>query len=91
MLILCSILLILSVLSFVPQLHRTISQKNSSGISVYYVLFTLISTTEQFALAFFYTVNHIEEPDMFVHLPVNTGDWLNLAQTAIVALIWLIL
>jgi hypothetical protein len=55
------------------------------------VLFTLISTTEQFALAFFYTVNHIEEPDMFVHLPVNTGDWLNLAQTAIVALIWLIL
>jgi uncharacterized protein with PQ loop repeat len=63
----------MSLLSFVPQLHRTSSRKSSSGISVYYTLFNLISATEQFALAFFLVVNHIDDPEMFVHAPVNTG------------------
>jgi uncharacterized protein with PQ loop repeat len=84
-------LLIMSLLSFIPQLHRTVSRRNSSGISVYYVLFNLISATEQFALVFFFVVNYIDDPDMFVQKPVNTGDWLNLAQTAAVLLLWLVL
>jgi uncharacterized protein with PQ loop repeat len=81
----------MSLLSFIPQLHRTVSKRNSSGISVYYVLFNLISATERFALVFFFVVNYIEDPDMFVQKPVNTGDWLNLAQTAAVLLLWLVL
>jgi uncharacterized protein with PQ loop repeat len=85
------LLLILNVLSFVPQLTRTLSRKASSGISTYYVLFNLISTTEQFVLAFFYIVNDFDNSDFFVHNPINAGDWINLAQTAVVAIFWLIM
>jgi hypothetical protein len=67
------------------------ARKRSSGISTYYVLFNLISATEQFALAFYYVVNHFERPEFFVHSPVNAGDWINLVQTAVVAVLWLVL
>ncbi|KAF1841897.1 uncharacterized protein K460DRAFT_358591 [Cucurbitaria berberidis CBS 394.84] len=85
------ILLLSSVLSFAPQLRRTISRKTSSGISTFYLLFNLISTTEQFALAFFFIVDNFEQPDVFVHRPINAGDWINLAQTTVVAILWLTL
>ncbi|KAF2268064.1 hypothetical protein CC78DRAFT_530455 [Lojkania enalia] len=85
------ILLILSFLSFLPQLLRVFSRKDSSGISTYYMLFNLISMTEQFTLAFFFIVNNIDNPDFFVHNPINAGDWLNLAQLAVVLSLWLIL
>jgi uncharacterized protein with PQ loop repeat len=82
---------VLSVLSFVPQFRRTIARKRSSGISTYYVLFNLISATEQFVLAFFYVVNDFDRSDFFVHRSVNAGDWINLVQTAVVAVLWLVL
>jgi hypothetical protein len=85
------VLLLLSLPKFIPQFHRTVSRKISSGISTYYTLFNLISATEQFSLAFFFIVNHIESPEFFVHDPVDTGDWLNLMQTIVVASLWLIL
>ncbi|CAO2648046.1 Nn.00g089680.m01.CDS01 [Neocucurbitaria sp. VM-36] len=89
MLMLSRLLLIASVLSFVPQLNRTISRRKSSGISTYYVLFNLVSTTEQFVLAFYYIVNNFDDPGVFVHYPINAGDWINLAQTTVVAILWL--
>lgn len=79
------------MLSFVPQICRTVARRQSSGISTYYILFNLISATEQFALAFFFVVNNFEEPDFFVHSPVNAGDWMNLVQTAVITLLWLAL
>jgi len=85
------ILLAASLLAFALQLTRTVSRRNSTGISTLYVLFNLISTTEQFALAFFYIVNHFEDPDFFVHSPVNAGDWINLVQTNVVFILWLTL
>jgi len=86
-----SILLMLSFLSFFPQLSLVFLRKDSPGISTYYTLFNLICATEQFTLGFFLVVNNINSPDVFVHDPVNTGDWLNLAQLIVVWIPWLIL
>ncbi|KAF2281487.1 uncharacterized protein EI97DRAFT_410356 [Westerdykella ornata] len=85
------LLLVFSVVSFVPQTYRTITRANSSGISTYYLLFNLISTIEQFTLAFFYIENNFGDPEFFVHSPINAGDWLNLAQEAVVVILWLTL
>ncbi|RFU80712.1 hypothetical protein TARUN_1481 [Trichoderma arundinaceum] len=89
-----SILLVLSLFSFFPQLRELWLRRNASGISPYYVLFHLISATELFALAFFFVVNTPrEEPpasDAFVHKPPQPGDYLNLAQMALVWVLWLI-
>ncbi|KAH7380164.1 hypothetical protein BKA66DRAFT_571239 [Pyrenochaeta sp. MPI-SDFR-AT-0127] len=83
------ILVIASVLSFAPQLNRTISRRNSTGISTRYVLLNLISTTEQFALTFYFIVNHFDAPDFFVRSPKNAGDWINLVQMSVVLILWL--
>jgi uncharacterized protein with PQ loop repeat len=85
------LLLIASVLSFLPQLNRIISRRNSTGISMCYVLFNLISVTEQFAMTFVLVVNHFENPDIFVHSPENAGDWINMVQMSVVLVLWLIL
>jgi hypothetical protein len=53
------------------------------------LLFNLISATEQFALAFFFIVNYTEDSDFFVHHPRNAGDWINLVQMSVVAVLWL--
>ncbi|KAF2826715.1 hypothetical protein CC86DRAFT_405973 [Ophiobolus disseminans] len=84
-------LLALSLLSFLPQLRHTIYRKNGTGISICYILFNLFSATEQFSMAFYFVVEHIGNPTAFCHDPVTTGDWLNFAQTAIVAVLWLVL
>jgi uncharacterized protein with PQ loop repeat len=86
-----SLLLAASLLSFAPQFNRIVSKRNSTGISTFYVLFSLISTTEQFALTFFYIVNHFEDPEFFVHSPVISGDWINLVQMTVVIILWLTL
>jgi hypothetical protein len=83
-------LLVASAVSFVQQLHRTISRKNSTGISTLNVLFNLISTTEQLALTFFIIVNYSKDSEVFVHNPRNPEDWINLAQMSVVVVLWLI-
>jgi hypothetical protein len=82
------LLLLASAMSFGPQLHHTFSRRDSTGISTFYVLFNLISATEQFALTFFF-VNYAEDSDFFVHHPRNAGDWINLAQMSVVVVLWL--
>ena len=89
MLMLPSLLILASAMSFGTQLHRTMSKKYSTGISTLYVLFNLISATEQFALTFFFVVNYVEDSDFFVHHPRNAGDWINLAQMTVVVMLWL--
>ena len=86
-----SILLVLTVTSFIPQLYRTTSRKNSSGISTNYLLFNLISATEQFAFTFFYIADSIREDKGFHREPVTVGNWIDLAQTVVVLLYWLTL
>lgn len=85
-------MLLLSGASFVPQLGRLYSRGDSSGISRYYVLFNLISATEQLtlALAFAVLVNTTNDDggsDFFLHNPLTLGDRLNIAQLATV---WLL-
>lgn len=86
-----SVLLILTLFPFLPQLYRIFSRKDSSGISAYYVFFNLISATEQFTIAFFLNMNTHKRCDFFVHDPATAGDWINLAQLGLVWILWLML
>jgi hypothetical protein len=85
-----SVLVILSFISFLPQLRLLWLKRDSSGISIYYVLFNLISATELATMSFFFLVNNTEGSDVFVNQPPNAGDWLNFAQLAVVCVLWLI-
>lgn len=82
-------MLLLSAVSFAPQLGRLYSRGDSSGISRYYVLFNLISATEQLTLALALVVNTDDGggSDFFLHRPLTLGDRLNIAQLAAV---WLL-
>ncbi|KAH7371846.1 hypothetical protein BKA64DRAFT_268214 [Cadophora sp. MPI-SDFR-AT-0126] len=84
------ILLFLSFASFLPQIRLLWQRRDSSGISLYYVLFNLISATEQFTISFFFVVNSVEPADAFVKNPPNAGDWLNFGQFALVWVLWFI-
>ncbi|KAK3937885.1 hypothetical protein QBC46DRAFT_410768 [Diplogelasinospora grovesii] len=86
------LLLVLSFASFLPQLRLLWVQRDSSGISLYYVLFNLLVATEQFTLSFFFVVNHrFEDTQVFVHTPPDVGDILNLTQFAVVWALWLMI
>lgn len=81
----------MTVISFLPQLGRLWLRKDSSGISLHYALYNLISTTEQFTIAFFYLVNDADDAEFFVSRPRTTGDWLNLCQLTLAWMLWLTL
>ncbi|KAL3447850.1 hypothetical protein BJX65DRAFT_276126 [Aspergillus insuetus] len=78
------ILLILTFLSFRPQLHRICARNDASGIALSYILLNLIAATEQFALNFGYTALDMPSDGGFVHKSRTVGDWLDLAQTTLV-------
>ncbi|KAF9880081.1 hypothetical protein CkaCkLH20_02035 [Colletotrichum karsti] len=82
-----------TVVSYLPQYHRILEQGDSEGLSLYYVLFNLISATEQLTVGFFLNVNNTGSPreDVFVNNPATAGDWFNLAQLAIVWICSLVL
>ncbi|KAI9368496.1 hypothetical protein BJX61DRAFT_214425 [Aspergillus egyptiacus] len=87
-----TILILLTTLSFLPQLHRLRSRKCSLGLSPSYVLCNLIFATEQLTNIFYMMVNYPEARwDDFVHDPVTAGDWLNFAQMAITWGLFLVL
>jgi uncharacterized protein with PQ loop repeat len=80
-----SLLILLTLASFLPQLLLVRARGNSDGISLTYVLINLIVATEQLGLyiqliAFSY---HGTFPGM-INNPPKLADWLNLAQFAIV-------
>ncbi|KAH6847196.1 hypothetical protein B0I37DRAFT_374459 [Chaetomium sp. MPI-CAGE-AT-0009] len=87
------VLLLLSFVSFLPQLRLHYLRKDSSGISLFYILFNLIVATELFTFSFFYLVSHSFEEHLaqvFVRDPPDIGDFINLAQFALVWVLWLV-
>ncbi|KAE8314478.1 hypothetical protein BDV41DRAFT_563611 [Aspergillus transmontanensis] len=74
-----SLLLILSIFSFRPQLHRLHQIGDSTGVSLAYLLCNVISATEQLTISFCYMFN-AQSSDLFVHNPPNAGDWLDFLQ-----------
>lgn len=54
------------------------------GIAPSYVLFNLIAATEQFSFGLHFIVKNDDFVDRIVHTPPTLGDWLNLAQFAVV-------
>jgi uncharacterized protein with PQ loop repeat len=78
-----SALSILTILSFLPQLRRLWSTKNTSSISIYYVLFNLIVATNQFTIIFALLFTYPGGLGRFIHRPITTGDWLNLLHVSI--------
>ncbi|KAK4155115.1 hypothetical protein C8A00DRAFT_42259 [Chaetomidium leptoderma] len=86
------VLLLLTFASFLPQLRLLWTRRDSSGISLWHVLFNLAVATELFTLSFFFVVNsRIEGSSVFVHDPPDTGDHINLAHFALVWLLWLVI
>ncbi|VBB84422.1 Putative protein of unknown function [Podospora comata] len=86
------IFLILTLLSFEPQIARIYHRRDSTGISLYYVLFNLIIATELFTISFFHLVNNrCEGSDSFAHDPPNLGDLFNLAHFTAVWIAWIII
>lgn len=83
------ILLVLSFASFLPQLQLVWLRRDSSGISLYYVLFNLVVATELFTIDLA-ILTSAEGGDIFVHSPATTGDWLNLAQFGTVWAMWIL-
>lgn len=82
-----SVLLVLSSTSFLPQLQLLWLRRDSSGISLYYVLFNLIVATELFTIDLA-MLTSVDGGNIFVHSPATTGDWLNLAQFGTVWVLW---
>jgi hypothetical protein len=71
-------------LSFLPQLQLIGARKDASGIALSYILLNLIAATEQFALNFGYIALTMPSSGVFVHKSLTAGDWLNLAETTLV-------
>ncbi|KAL4866607.1 hypothetical protein BDV12DRAFT_131373 [Aspergillus spectabilis] len=85
------ILAILSILSFIPQVHRIHSSKSSGGLSLGAILANLIVATEQFTIFFYILVNEYSSgPRFYTNDPPNAGDWINLVQTTVVWICFLI-
>ncbi|KAL2136163.1 hypothetical protein VTI74DRAFT_5216 [Chaetomium olivicolor] len=85
------ILLVASILSFIPQLRLLLVRRDSSGISLYYVLLNLLVSTELFTLAAFFVVTLADVgSDVFVNEPPDTSDWINLAQLTVICVLWLL-
>lgn len=77
----------LSLASFLPQLQRLWLRRDSSGISLAYVLFNLMVATELFTIDLA-ILTSVDGGDIFVHSPASVGDWLNLAQFGTVWVMW---
>lgn len=86
-----SILLVLAIISFLPQFLRIQTKHSITGISSFYILCNLISATEQFTFYYYMLFNEYdpEGGTVFLHDPPSAGDWFSLCQTAIVSLIFL--
>ncbi|KAL2128445.1 hypothetical protein VTI74DRAFT_9183 [Chaetomium olivicolor] len=89
------VLLLLSFISFLPQLWLLWVRKDSSGLSLFYALWNLIVATELFTLSFLLVVNYagesLDKPDLFVHYPPDAGDRINLAQFTLVWALWVVI
>ncbi|KAF6815487.1 hypothetical protein CPLU01_14136 [Colletotrichum plurivorum] len=81
------VLLIFTFASFLPQIRQLWTRRDSSGISLYYVLFNLMVATQILTIDLTVLMG-VEESDVFVTKPISAGDWLNLAQFGAVWALW---
>lgn len=89
-----SVIIVLSAASFIPQYRKIILSADSSGISLYYVLFNVIAATHQFFLGFllYATFSSDDNPSYIIHGKQPTIlDWLNLGQFTAVLCCFLVL
>ncbi|RAL13201.1 uncharacterized protein BO97DRAFT_442635 [Aspergillus homomorphus CBS 101889] len=81
------VLLGLEITVFLPQLWRIWTQKASTGLSILYIFFNLLSATERFTVGFLTAVNltiaGADPPGVFAHTPRTIGDCLNLVQLGV--------
>ncbi|KAL5342047.1 hypothetical protein BJX70DRAFT_395404 [Aspergillus crustosus] len=84
-------LVILSVIPFIPQIHRIFWRKSTVGLSLGAVLCNLIVATKQFAVLLFIFVNESSEGrTVYTDDPKTTGDWVNFTQAVAVWICFLI-
>ncbi len=87
-----SLLLILTCISFVPQLYALVRRRgDASGISPIYVFINLVAATELFTISFVITVNYPEPSSSFTHDPRQLGDWINFANITVIWALWLVM
>jgi hypothetical protein len=66
--------------------------ENSSRLSLFYVLFSLVATTELFTTSLSLNVNcRAKSISAFIHSPADAGDILNLVQFTLVLVLWLVM
>lgn len=75
-----SVLVVLTVLSFLPQIRQIVVQKRSTGISLYNVVFSFVNATKLLALFSWVFLVFPEDSGRAVHSPRSLGDWLNASQ-----------
>ncbi|KAJ5348947.1 uncharacterized protein N7506_002200 [Penicillium brevicompactum] len=69
--------------SFIPQIHHVWLRKEAGRVSLNYLQWNLIHSTETLCVAFFLTINVGEDvPLWWAHLPKIALDWVNLTQLA---------
>jgi hypothetical protein len=88
-----SILIHLSLTSFLPQLCHLRYRNDSTDISLIYILLNLIVATEELTLGYHFIVADYKTPygDGITHDPPTLEDWLNVDQFLVVWLGHLIL
>ncbi|KAI1428364.1 hypothetical protein F5Y12DRAFT_57203 [Xylaria sp. FL1777] len=86
------LLLILTCVSFVPQLYLLVRRHgDASGINLKYVFVNLLGATELFAISFLVIVDYPSSSNIFVHNPRETGDWINLVNFVAIWILWLVI
>lgn len=87
-----SILLILAIGSFLPQILRIQKRQTTRGVDSLYILWNLISTTEQLTIYIFLLITVYEpEGNVFLHSPPSAGDWFSLCHCAVATILFLTL
>ncbi|KAK3313230.1 hypothetical protein B0H66DRAFT_644321 [Apodospora peruviana] len=77
------VLVALTAISYYPQLHRVVTRRNATGISLVYLFLSAASAIEQFTIyAAHFEFNHLY-PDTVVPTPPDLGAYLNLAQVLV--------
>ncbi|KAJ5890070.1 hypothetical protein N7504_010880 [Penicillium tannophilum] len=86
------ILLILTIISFLPQILRIQKKQTTSGISSLCVLWNLICATEQLTIYIYALFFECEpEGNVFLHSPPSAGDRFSLCHCAVVTILFLAL
>ena len=75
--------MVVSLLSFLPQISRIRTKDDTSGISQAYVLFNFIVATYHF-IVMLHLVAINPASNGLVHHPPNFEDWLDFVQFAVV-------